>query len=394
MRILIAHNTYQHRGGEDGVVESELALLRSHGHIVETWCRSNDEVAGMPLLALVRDTLWSRQTSVALTETINRFRPDLIHVHNTFPLISPSLYWAASRAGVPVVQTLHNFRLLCLNALFLRDGRVCEDCMGKLPWQGVVRKCYRGAVAASAVLAGMLALHRGLSTYRSKVNRFIALTQFAKQKFVEAGFPEEKIVVKPNFYQARAEGVGLRTEGRNGALFVGRLSEEKGVATMLDAWRGLDISLRVAGEGPLLEQHQWQHGANVKFLGRLSGEQVAKEMSQASYLVMPSECYEGFPMVLVEAFAHGLPVVASRLGAMAEIIENGVSGLHFEPGNPQDLAQKIQWLHDHPEECQQMGENAHREYEEKYTPEKNYELLMDVYRQAIEEHRTEECGTK
>lgn len=392
MRIVLVHNIYQHHGGEDSVVDSEISLLRSRGHEVTPYFRSNDDIATMPAAAVVIQTLWSSRTMDELSELIRSFQPDVIHVHNTLPLISPAIYWAADRAGVPVVQTLHNFRLMCLSALYLRGGKICEDCMGHLPWRGVVRKCYRGSVAASAVLAGMVALHRGLGTYRNKVDRFIALTQFAKQKFVDAGFSEKKIAVKPNFHDISGSKCKVKGESWPGALFVGRLSEEKGVATMLNAWRGLDIPLRIAGDGPLLEQNLGRHRTNIDFLCRLSGEQVAQEMSQASFLVMPSEWYEGFPMVLVEAFAHGLPVVASRLGSMAEIVKDGVTGLHFEPGDPHDLARKAQWMQEHPEECRKMGENARREYEEKYTPEKNYEMLMDVYRQAIENHRAEECG--
>ena len=199
MRILFVHNAYQHRGGEDSVVEAEIALLQSHGHAVETYFRSNEDVAGMSSLALARHTLWSPRTPHDLADLIRRFQPDVIHVHNTFPLISPSLYWAAERARVPVVQTLHNFRLMCLNALFLREGKVCEDCMGHLPWRGVARACYRESRAASAALAGMLTLHRGLGTYRNKVARYIALNEFCRGKFIEGGLPAERVVVKPNF---------------------------------------------------------------------------------------------------------------------------------------------------------------------------------------------------
>ena len=169
------------------------------------------------------------------------------------------------------------------------------------------------------------------------------------------------------------------------ALFVGRLSQEKGVATMLRSWCQIDAPLRVVGGGPLYDFVKSFGLGNVLFLGQLTPEQVSIEMARASFLVMPSEWYEGFPMVLVEAFAHGLPVIASRLGAMAEIVEDGVTGLHFEAGNPEDLAQKVKWLHAQSEECRQMGRNARQVYEEKYTAEKNYEMLMDVYQQAIED---------
>ncbi len=293
-RVLVVHNAYQHSGGEDTVVESEIRLLRAHGHAVETYARSNDEVDGMLSLALARQTLWSDRTSHDLAALVVRFRPDVIHAHNTFPLISPSLYWAAARAGVPVVQTLHNFRLMCLNALFLREGRVCEDCMGHLPWRGVARACYRGSRAASAVLTGMLTLHRGLGTYRNKVARYIALNEFCRGKFIEGGLPDGRVVVKPNFVDFDAP----ESAPRAGLLFVGRLSTEKGIATLADAMSLCpDVRLRVAGDGP--DADLLDGVAGVARLGSLSGEAVRGEMGRAAALVVPSIWYENFQRTIV-----------------------------------------------------------------------------------------------
>ena len=374
MRILFVHNTYRHRGGEDSVVEAEIELLRAHGHAVETWFRSNDEVGGMSSLALARQTLWSDRTAHDLAELIRRFRPDVIHAHNTVPLISPSLYWAAERAGVPVVQTLHNFRLMCLNALFLREGKVCEDCMGHLPWRGVARACYRGSRAASAALAGMLTLHRGLGTYRNKVARYIALNGFCRDKFIEGGLPAERVVVKPNFVDFAAPEPGLRS----GLLFVGRLSAEKGVATLAAAMARLPaVALRVAGDGP--EAGLLDGVAGIARLGSLAGERVRQEMSRAAALVVPSIWYENFPRTIVEAFACGLPVIASRIGALADIVRDGETGLLFEPGSSRDLADKMAWVLAHPEQMAAMGRNARTQYEAEFSAEVNYRRLMEIY---------------
>lgn len=381
-RVLIVHNAYQHRGGEDSVVEAEIALLRAHGHAVETYFRSNEDVTGMPSLALARQTLWSPRTPLDLAELIRQFQPDVIHVHNTFPLISPSLYWAAERAGVPVVQTLHNFRLMCLNALFLREGKVCEDCMGHLPWRGVARACYRGSRAASAALAGMLTLHRGLGTYQNKVARYIALNAFCRSKFIEGGLPAERVVVKPNFVDFAA----LQPEPRAGMLFVGRLSVEKGVATLAQAMALLpDAALRVAGDGP--EAGLLDGMAGGTQLGNLSGEAVRQEMGQAIALVVPSIWYENFPRTIVEAFACGLPVIASCIGALADIVRDGETGLLFEPGNPRDLADKLAWAQTHPEQMAAMGRNARAQYEAEFSAEVNYRRLMEIYAGVLAEQR-------
>ena len=381
-RVLFVHNAYQHRGGEDSVVEAEIALLRAHGHAVETYYRTNDDVAGMSSLALVRHTLWSPRTWHDLAELIRRFQPDVIHVHNTFPLISPSLFWAAEHAGVPVVQTLHNFRLMCLNALFLREGKVCEDCMGHLPWRGVARACYRGSRAASAALAGMLTLHRGLGTYQSKVARYIALNEFCRGKFIEGGLPAERVVVKPNFVDFAAPLPAARA----GLLFVGRLSVEKGVATLAQAMAlSPDAALRVAGDGP--EAGMLDGVAGVTRLGSLPGEAVRQEMSRAAALVVPSICYENFPRTIAEAFACGLPVIASRIGALADIVQDGETGLLFEPGNPRDLADKLAWAQAHPEQMEAMGRHARAQYEAKFSAEVNYQRLMEIYDGVLAEQQ-------
>ena len=381
-RVLVVHNAYQHRGGEDTVVESEIALLRAHGHAVETYTRSNDEVAGMSSLAMARQTLWSDRTTREIAALIDRFQPDVIHAHNTFPLVSPSLYWAGARAGVPVVQTLHNFRLMCLNALFLREGKVCEDCMGQVPWRGVTRACYRGSRAASAALAGMLTIHRGLGTYRNKVARYIALNAFCRGKFIEGGLSAERVVVKPNF----VDFASPQPVPRAGLLFVGRLSAEKGLATLAGALALLPaVLLRVAGNGP--ESSLLDGVAGVTRLGSLPGETVRQEMSRATALVVPSICYETFGLVVIEAFACGTPVIVSRIGALAELVRDGETGLLFEPGNPRDLADKIAWAQAHPEQMAEMGRTARAQYEAEFSAEVNYQRLMEIYAGVLAERQ-------
>lgn len=378
MRILVAHNTYLQRGGEDSVVEAEIALLRARGHAVHLYARSNNDIAAMPRASAALQTLWSLQTSRELAALIQSYQPDIIHVHNTFPLMSPSLYWAASRPSVPVVQTLHNFRLLCSQAMFLRDGKVCEDCLGHLPWRGAVRGCYRGSKVQSTVLAGMVTLHRALGTWQNKVTRYIALNEFCRNKFIEGGLPADRIVVKPNFVDFDVPAAGARA----GFLFVGRLSAEKGVDVLVNATRAVNgAQVRVAGTGP--EAALLAGVPGVQVLGALGGDAVRAEMSQAVALVLPSICYENFPRTLVEAYGSCMPVIASRHGAMAELVQDGITGLLFEPGSAKDLADKMCWAQAHPEQMAIMGQNARALFEAEFTAERNYAQLMTIYNDAI-----------
>jgi len=267
----------------------------------------------------------------------------------------------------------------------MRNGNICELCVSGSHYNAVLYRCYRNSTSGSLAVARMLSYHRNNKTWHNKVDCFIALTQFAKKKFIDGGFPEKKIMVKPNFFD-REKDLSVKENTREGVLFIGRLSHEKGVKTLFKAWETLEIPLRIAGDGPFMGMINTAPSSKITLLGQISPLDVTKEMTKARFLVMPSEWYEGFPMVLVEAFAHGLPVIASNLGGMSEIIENNITGLHFQPGNPEDLAEKVSWMYTHPDECKKMGENARTVYEQKYTPETNYKMLMNIYQKTIENY--------
>jgi len=389
MKVLLVHNEYQQPGGEDIVFRQEEQLLSRFGHTVLTYRRSNHEISrsstGQRLL-LPKQLIWAEDARRDVARILDEERPDLVHVHNTFTQISPSIYTACREAGIPVVQTLHNFRLLCPAATFYRDGRVCEECATHSLWHSVEHGCYRGSRPATAAVAMMLATHRSLRTWTRNIDTYIALTEFARQKFIRQGFPARKIQIKPNFVDPDP---GQGAEKCSYALFVGRLSEEKGLRTLLAAWTGLKMPIRlfVIGDGPLrseLEQYAAAYDlSQVSFLGRLQHEETQEAIKAARFLILPSGCYENFPMTIVEAFAGGTPVICSRLGAMQEIVEPGRTGLHFAANSSQDLAEKVSWAWAHRERMSSMGKEARRDYETQYTAEKNHSMMMEIYQSAI-----------
>lgn len=389
MRILLIHNSYQQFGGEDVVFSQEQELLKHAGHQVLTYCRSNREIvrySALQRVALVKRMAWARDTRREIANLLRTQKPDLVHVHNTFLIISPSVYSACQEAHIPVVQTLHNYRLFCPSADFFRHGHTCEDCLKHTLWHGILHGCYRDSRAETSAVALMLTVHRRLSTWTEKVNYFIALSAFSRQKFIEGGVPAEKVAVKPNFVYSDP---GCRVGAGDYALFIGRLSPEKGVFTLLRAWQQIQkhIPLRIVGDGPLrgsLESRARQMGlCDVRFLGQLPHDKVSAALKGARCLVFTSEWYETFGMAMIEAFACGVPVIASRLGVMQEIVGDGRTGLHFKPGDPEDLAAKVEWAWTHPDQMGAMGRAARAEYEAKYTPERNYHMLMDIYQGAI-----------
>lgn len=384
MRILSVHGRYQIRGGEDECYEAEERLLREMNHSVEVYEENNERIAAISNVSMAVKTVWSVEAYEAVRSRLVRQTQDVVHVQNFFPLISPSVYYAAKAAGVPVVQTLHNYRLLCPNALFFRNGHVCEDCLGKsVPWPGVLHGCYRENRVASAAVAAMLTVHNTMRTWTEMVNVYIALTEFARQKFIQGGIPAEKIVVKPNFvHPDRGTGGGLGGY----ALFVGRLSPEKGLDTLLTAWKHLEakISLKIVGDGPLSSQvaETAKRLDHVEWLGRRPMEEVYALMGEATVLIFPSNWYETFGRVAIEAFAKGTPVIAANIGAIAELVEHGRTGLHFRPGDSEDLAAKVEWILVHPQELTQMRHEARSEFEAKYTAQENYRRLMEIYSTA------------
>jgi len=383
MKILLCHNHYQQLGGEDLSFASEANMLQQCGHDVVRYTVHNDAINGMSRLHAAARTIWSRESYREVRQLIRQQRPQVMHCTNSFPLLSPSIYYAARAEGVPVVQSLRNYRLLCPGAYFLRDGKVCEDCLHHtVAWSGIRHGCYRGSSLATAVVAAMSSIHRVMGTWTNAVDLFFTPSHFTRAKFIEAGFPEHKIAVKPNFIDPDP-GPG---DGQGGyALFVGRLAPEKGVETMIAAWQrlGSDMPLHVIGDGPLSGVvSQAAESANIRYLGALPHREVLEALGQARCLVMPSLWYETFGRTIVEAFSRGTPVIASRLGCMSELIDDGVTGYLFNPGDDADLAASVRRFLAEPRSVDQWRTACRSQFLQNYTADVNYEQLIALYLRA------------
>jgi glycosyltransferase involved in cell wall biosynthesis len=385
MKILLCHNYYQQRGGEDQSFEDEAWLLEQHGHQVVRYTLHNDAIHRMSRIGAAAKAIWNRETYRAVRDLIVRERPAVMHCTNVFPLLSPSIYYAARAEHIPVVQSLRNYRLLCPNGLFLREGRVCEDCLGKIiAWPAVVHRCYQASHAGSAVVAGMLAAHRALRTWQRTVDLYFTPSEFARRKYIEAGFPDESIAAKPNFVRTDP-GPGTGAGGY--ALFVGRLSVEKGIETLLAAWRQTKrrMPLKIVGDGPLAERVQAAARENpeIAWLGPRPQQEVLSLLGEATFLVMPSVWYETFGRVVAEAFAKGTPAIVSRMGSMAELVDDGRTGYCFEPASAADLAATIDKILSDRPALEAMRRAARREFVDKYTADANYPRLISLYERAL-----------
>lgn len=385
MRILILHNNYRIPGGEESVVRSEIDLLRSKGHVVADLFKDNEEIntySWSEKVKLSVDAAWSQRSFETVRNAAREFRADIVHIHNTHLLWSPSVFAAAREAGAATVMTLHNFRLTCLNAVLFRNGRDCTECLDHGIWRGVMHRCYENSLIGSAAMARVIHINRQRGTWKDNVDAFIAMTENGRSVFVQAGLPEDRIHLKPNFLQDPLEGRAVAEPGR-GALFIGHLVPVKGIQILIEAWRHIDYPLRVLGTGPLDNSLRASAPSNVEFLGRLPLSAILALMAESSFILFPSVCRETFGRVIIEAFAMGRPVVASNHGAMSEIIRHGHTGLLYEPFSVDDLRSKALSLANDPDLAENLGRNARRDYLARYTADTNYTRLMDIYEAAL-----------
>lgn len=387
MKILHIHNHYLQPGGEDQVFETETRLLENHGHAVYAYTRHNSELTGWSALKLGINTIWNRETYKSINNLLIEIKPDVCHIHNTFPLISPAVYYACKKHRVPVVQRLPNYRLICPNAFLIRGGKICLDCVGKvIPYPGVRHTCYRNSTMQSLGVATMLTIHRLIRTWQRKVDVFVALNSYGKQLFIKGGIPGQKIMVSPNVIDPPPEPAEKLGDY---AVYIGRLSQEKGLVTLLNAWGQLSgIPLQVVGDGPLMselvEKMETENINNIAFLGRKPHEEALSILKNARLLIFPSEWLETFGLGIIEAFACGVPVIASRQKTIEEIIQHGENGLLFEPGDTSDLARTVRECWDKPDLLTAMGTKARNSFETKYSWQQKYDSLMEIYERAIQ----------
>ena len=391
MKVLLCHNFYQQPGGEDRSFFDEEWLLKSHGHEVVRYTVHNDIIDEMSSVRLATTLIWNRESYHELRELIQRERPALMHCTNTFPLISPSVYYAAKREGIPVIQSLHNYRLLCPNALFLRDGKPCESCLGKsIPLPAILHGCYRDSRVASAGVAALVTFHRLMRTWTRVVDKYFVLTEFARDKFIQGGLAADKMVIKPNFVHP---DTGPGDGSGDYVIFVGRLSSEKGIDTLLSAWEQLpgNTKLKIVGDGPMAGRvsQAMNDDPRIEWVGRRTKEEVDQLIHKASCLIIPSICYETFGRAIIEAYVHGVPVIASRHGAMAELVRHGETGWLFEVGDATNLRETVERTLGDPAKLYQMRREARREFEQRFTADVNYQLLIETYMDAVTDRQVQ-----
>jgi len=377
MRVLMVHNFYQNPGGEDRIVREELTMLERNGVEVDLFAATNDDIIGIHgKIAAALRVVYSPRARRALSQKITEYLPDVVHIHNFFPLLSPSILDACLAAGVPSVLTLHNFRILSPAALLHPDELIRERNLRGSCWWTVRKRVYRNSAPGTLAVAAMIEFHKRTGTWTRKVDRYIALTDWAKRLFTEGGLPAERIVVKPNSVPRPLAFSGLRREG---GLFVGRLDEQKGLRVLLQAWENIDYPLTIIGDGPLSDLVQENVSDRVLYLGRQPPEAVQRAMQAAKFLVLPSMGKEMFPVTILEAFSNCLPVICSDLSSLREIVEPGITGLTFPPGDASALAAQVRWALSNASAFKEIGRRGRSVYEVRYTPEVNFSQLMSVY---------------
>jgi glycosyltransferase involved in cell wall biosynthesis len=399
MKILIVHNYYGSAApsGENTVFETERKLLFKQGHTVLEHIRHSDEIRDRGKFGIIQGALstpWNPFSLHAIRSILINEQPDIMHVHNTFPLLSPAIYYAAKNLKTATVLTLHNYRTYCAAGIPMRNETSCIECLDKktsIP--SLKYGCYRDSKLATLPMALMIELHRKIGTWTNNIDSFIALTEFQKKTFIHAGLPEEKVYVKPHFYEGNSNSLKWNLR-KDKIVFIGRLGKEKGCQYIIDVWEKWNDApiIEIIGDGPQKNELQIQIlkknlSDKIKLLGQQSYTETQKLLSTVKLLIIPSICFEGFPMVIREAFAHGVPVAGSDIGSIPDIVDDGVNGVLFKPGNSEDILEKVKGLWNDQDRLELLAKAAKEKFEKFYTADINYQILMDIYQKAIENRK-------
>ncbi len=386
MKILLIHNSYQQRGGEDATFESEYNLLSKGGNDVEKLLFDNKSINSLSdkISAGIKN-VFNPDSAKIIEEKIISFQPQIIHIHNFFPLVSPSVFFIAKKYKVPIVITIQNYRLICSGALLYRNGKICEDCVNKtIPLAGIIHKCYRNSAVQTAAVTFMTSFHKIAGTWKNKVGKYITVAEFGRDKILNSslGLSEDQVVVKPNSVEDFGDGDNNREDY---FVYIGRIIEDKGIETLLESLNHFDYKIKIIGDGPLRGRIEDAalNNKNIEYLGFRDKQFIINTLKKAKGLIFPTLWYEGLPVTVIESFSTGTPVIGSNIGAVKLQITDNYNGFHFSPGDAKDLASRIKYLSDNEQDLKQLYVNARNTYLEKYTPEKNYEQLINIYSDAI-----------
>ncbi len=396
MKILFIHNYYMFRGGEDIMAELDIKMLQENGHEVITYTRHNSEIFRYKKIQKAKMLIvptFSQKTYFDVKRIIKKEDPDIVHINNFFPLVSPSAIYAASSLNKPVVLMLHDWRLICPIGLLFRNGRVCEECVEKTPLMGVVHRCYHGSAVMTLPISLMIIAHRLLKTWRNRVSAFVAVSEFVRKKYAEAekGIPQDRIFVRQNYLEYDP---GAGTNKREFAIFVGRISREKGVFELARAWGELKITgkptLKIIGDGPEFERLKREIESSggkgeIQLLGYLDYDKMINLMKKAIFSIHPSLMHETFGRTIIESYATGTPVIASKMGGFEELVEDGKTGILFYPPTQNNIAKAIKEALSHREKLREWGINGRNLFLKKFTKDIAYRKLMEIYDQVLDE---------
>lgn len=388
MRILQLHNKQYARGGVDIEHERERDGLIARGHEVDTMLIDNREVERIGSVRAALKAVWNHEAVVETNRRIGEFRPDIIHVHTPFPIMSPSVFVAARRAEIPVVNTSHSYRYSCINATLLRENAICEQCVGRrIKAAAVIHRCYKNSLPGSLAMATSLTLHHNVGTFTRGIDRFIALTPFMREKLIAEGIPADRISVLPN---AAPDPGPPAQQPRGFAAYLGRFIEEKGIRTILRAWTQMEADIRITfvGDGVLRGEIEAAAARDprITVLPWMDSEGVARFLADAEVVLMPSEWFEGLPLLIPESFSIGTPIIASDVGNFSDLIDPGRTGDRFRSGDATDLVRSVRWFFEEADRAA-LRRNARAEYEMNYSPERQLDALEGIYREVIAAHR-------